>query len=182
MRNLTSSPSAESMNIREFLSLNRHWIVLKPKSIRHQNTIFSPFPWSTSLENGEEDKMQQIGRERRERIFLGETLQVRHLTNLLTPMSGQDRISPYNIKTISSRQVTRIKKNINWGIISWSNTRFSELMIKTVWKVVSRSTNEILRMKGLNQISPNPLIDLSLARPFGRGWSLYSTGGRGKKA
>ena len=30
-----------------------------------------------------------------------------------TPMSDQDRISPYNNKTISSKQVMRIKKNIN---------------------------------------------------------------------
>ena len=36
----------------------------------------------------------------------------------LTPMSDQDRTSPYNIDTISSRQVMRIKKNINQGIIS----------------------------------------------------------------
>ena len=33
--------------------------------------------------------------------------------NPLTPMSDQDRISPYNINTISSRQVMRINKNIN---------------------------------------------------------------------
>ena len=33
--------------------------------------------------------------------------------NPLPPMSDQDRISPYNIKIISSRQVMRIKKNIN---------------------------------------------------------------------
>ena len=30
----------------------------------------------------------------------------------LAPMSDQDKISPYNINTISSRQVMRIKKNI----------------------------------------------------------------------
>ena len=30
--------------------------------------------------------------------------------NPLTPMSDQDRISPYNINTISSRQVMRLKK------------------------------------------------------------------------
>ena len=30
-----------------------------------------------------------------------------------TPICDQDRISPYNINTISSRQVMRIKKNIN---------------------------------------------------------------------
>ena len=33
--------------------------------------------------------------------------------NLLTHMSGQDRISPHNINEIPSRQVMRIKKNIN---------------------------------------------------------------------
>ena len=32
-------------------------------------------------------------------------------TQLLTPMSDQDRISPYNINTIPSRKVTRIKRN-----------------------------------------------------------------------
>ena len=47
--------------------------------------------------------------------------------NPLTPMSDQDKISPYNIDTISSRQVMRIKKNINQGIVSWSNTKFSKL-------------------------------------------------------
>ena len=45
----------------------------------------------------------------------------------VNPFTGdQDRISPYNINTISSRQVMRIEKNINHGIISWSNTKFSE--------------------------------------------------------
>ena len=33
--------------------------------------------------------------------------------NSLTSMSDQDRISPYNINTVSSRQVMRINKNIN---------------------------------------------------------------------
>ena len=33
--------------------------------------------------------------------------------NPLTPMYDQDRISPYNINTISTRWVMRIKKNIN---------------------------------------------------------------------
>ena len=43
---------------------------------------------------------------------------------------ARDRISPYNINTILSRQVMRMKKNIDKGIInwsSWSNTKFSEL-------------------------------------------------------
>ena len=37
--------------------------------------------------------------------------------NAFTPLSpgcDQDRISPYTISTISSRQVMRIKKNINY--------------------------------------------------------------------
>ena len=38
--------------------------------------------------------------------------------NPFTPTNDQDRISPYNINTISSRQVMRIEKNINYGIIS----------------------------------------------------------------
>ena len=38
--------------------------------------------------------------------------------NPLTPMSDQDRISPYNIYTISTKEVMRIKKNINLGTIS----------------------------------------------------------------
>ena len=33
-------------------------------------------------------------------------------------MSDQDKISPYNINTISSMQVMRIKKNNSKGIIS----------------------------------------------------------------
>ena len=51
------------------------------------------------------------------------------LVTLLTPVSDWDRISPYNINTISSRQVTRIKKTINLKIISWSNTKFPELTL-----------------------------------------------------
>ena len=35
------------------------------------------------------------------------------LFNPLSPMSDLNRISPYNVITISSRQVMRIKKNIN---------------------------------------------------------------------
>ena len=34
------------------------------------------------------------------------------LVNPFTPMSDQERISPYNINTISCTQVMRIKKNI----------------------------------------------------------------------
>ena len=49
--------------------------------------------------------------------------------NPLTPMSDQDRISPYNINTISARWVMRIKKNINLGRISWSNPKFLELTL-----------------------------------------------------
>ena len=40
-------------------------------------------------------------------------IQRKGIVNPLTPMTDQDRISPYNINTISSRQVMRINKNIN---------------------------------------------------------------------
>ena len=39
------------------------------------------------------------------------------LFNLLSPMSDQDRISPYNIITISCRQVMRIKKLLIRGLL-----------------------------------------------------------------
>ena len=37
--------------------------------------------------------------------------------NPFTPTSDQDRISPYNINTISRRYVMRIEKNVNHGIV-----------------------------------------------------------------
>ena len=40
-------------------------------------------------------------------------IHLRNPLNPVAPMSDQDSISPYNTNTISSRQVTRIKKNIN---------------------------------------------------------------------
>ena len=45
----------------------------------------------------------------------------------LNSTSDQDRISPLSINTLSSRQLMRIKKGINQGVSSWSNTKFSEL-------------------------------------------------------
>ena len=45
----------------------------------------------------------------------------------LTPMNDQDRISPCNVNTISSRQVMRTKKYIKKRIFSWPTTKFSEL-------------------------------------------------------
>ena len=45
----------------------------------------------------------------------------------LTPIGEHDRISPYNINTMLSRQVMRLKKNISKGIVHWSNTKFSKL-------------------------------------------------------
>ena len=50
----------------------------------------------------------------------------KNAANPFTPTSDQDRISPHNINTISSRQVMRIEKNVYHGITIWSNTKFSE--------------------------------------------------------
>ena len=47
--------------------------------------------------------------------------------NPWSPTRDIERISPYTISTISSRQVMRIKKNTNQGIIGWSNSKFSKL-------------------------------------------------------
>ena len=44
--------------------------------------------------------------------------------NPSTPISDQDRISPYSINTISSRKVMRMKKNINKGIVRQYDSKF----------------------------------------------------------
>ena len=68
----------------------------------------------------------------------------------LTPRSDQDRISPYNINTISSRQVMRIKKNINLGDYKLIQYQILQTNItRTVWQTVGRITNEILGVKAL---------------------------------
>ena len=45
------------------------------------------------------------------------------ILNPSTPVSDQDRISPYNVKQTSDEN----KKKYQLGIISWFNTKFSEL-------------------------------------------------------
>ena len=60
---------------------------------------------------------------------------------LFNSNDDQDRISPHNINTISSKQVMRIKKNFNKAIISWSNNKFSEL---TLQELIGRKQGELL--------------------------------------
>ena len=74
------------------------------------------------------------------------------LLNSLTPVIDQNRISPYNINTLWGSQKVRIKKNINWGIISWSNTKSSKLTSEELYRrqwgeLVRRITNEMLGVK-----------------------------------
>ena len=79
--------------------------------------------------------------------------------NPLTLMSDQDRISPYNINTISSRQVMRIKKNINLGDYKLIQYQILQTNItRTVCQTVRRITNEILGVKGLGNVQHSPLI------------------------
>ena len=54
----------------------------------------------------------------------------------MTLLIDQDRISPYIISSVSSRQVRRIEANINLGVISWSTTKFSKLTSKELEKDV----------------------------------------------
>ena len=65
-------------------------------------------------------------------------------------MSDQDRISPYNINTISTRQVMRIhiKKNISFRIfwlIQYQILRTS--IMRIAWQTVRSITNEIIGIK-----------------------------------
>ena len=66
--------------------------------------------------------------------------------NPLTPMSDQDRISPYNINTTSSTQVKRKKEKYELWI---QYQTLQPNIIISVWQTLRRITSEILGMKGL---------------------------------
>ena len=72
-------------------------------------------------------------------------------------MGSQDRISPYNICTISvaisSRQVMRLKKISVRGLYLVQYQIPQTNVTRTVWQTVRRITNEILGVKGLSQQS-----------------------------
>ena len=78
-----------------------------------------------------------------------------HALNPLTPINDQYRISPYNINTILSRNVTRIwwkYKVRDYSLIQNQILRIN--IIRVTWQTVRRITNEILGMRGL---PPPPL-------------------------
>ena len=54
--------------------------------------------------------------------------------NSLTPMSDQDRISPYNINTISSRQMMRMNKKIDQEIIIDPTPNSPNKVTRIVWQ------------------------------------------------
>ena len=64
-------------------------------------------------------------------------------------MSGQDRISPHNLNTISSRPVMRIKKISIKGLLVDSMINSSNYITRTVWQTVRRITNEMMGLKRL---------------------------------
>ena len=67
-------------------------------------------------------------------------------------MSDQDRISPYNINTISTRQVMRNKEKYQLGDYKLIQYQILQTNIsRTVRQKVTRITNEILGVKGLIQ-------------------------------
>ena len=67
------------------------------------------------------------------------------IINPLALRSDQDRISPYNINSMSRRQVIRINRNISQAINSWSNTKISKLMS---WELYNRHWGELLMWSG----------------------------------
>ena len=74
-------------------------------------------------------------------------------------MSDQDRISPYNINTISNRQVMRIKKKFQLGDYKLIQYQIYQTnIIRTVWQTVRRITNEILGVGGLKKLEMDQFI------------------------
>ena len=75
------------------------------------------------------------------------------LLHPLTRKSDQARISPYtiNINTVSSIQVSRIKKKTQLGNFKLIQYQILQTdIISILWQTVRRIANEILGVKGLN--------------------------------
>ena len=72
--------------------------------------------------------------------------------NPLTPISDQNRISLYNVNTISSRQVMRTKKNNQWDRLLIQYQILLNNITWILWQTVRRINNEILGVKGLSKI------------------------------
>ena len=65
-------------------------------------------------------------------------------------MGDQERISPYSVNAISSRQVKRIEKKTqsrDYKLIQYQILQTNTIRI--VWQIVRRITDEILEAKGL---------------------------------
>ena len=70
-------------------------------------------------------------------------------------MGDQDRISPYNINTESSRQMRRIKKKTQLGEFKLIRYQILQIeIISILWQTVRRITNENLGVKGLTALWP----------------------------
>ena len=72
--------------------------------------------------------------------------------NLLTLVSDQEGISPYEIKTVESRQEMRMKKLSIMDYLLIQYQILQTYIIGIVWQTVRRITNEILGVKGLTHI------------------------------
>ena len=69
--------------------------------------------------------------------------------NPLTPMSDKERISPYSVNAISSRQMRRIKKETKLGDYKLMQYQILQTnIIRTVCQTVRRIIREILEVKG----------------------------------
>ena len=64
----------------------------------------------------------------------------------LTPISDQDRISPHNIKQTNDENKEKYKLRGNELI---QHQILQTNIMRTVWQIVRRITNEILGVKGL---------------------------------
>ena len=70
--------------------------------------------------------------------------------NPSTPMSDQDRISLYNINTITGRQAMRIKKYQLDGYLLIQYQILRTNIARIILQIVRRISNEMLGVKGLS--------------------------------
>ena len=75
-------------------------------------------------------------------------LETKHVGNrILSPVSDQDKISPYYIYKISCRQVMRKEKYQLWNYPMIQYQILQANIMRIIWQTIKRITNEILGVK-----------------------------------
>ena len=94
--------------------------------------------------------------------------------NPLTPRSDQHVTSPWNIHTLSSKQVMRILKLTKWKLLSWSNVKFLLFIHKDMCSSKRGELTFILGVKGIRMSAAICKMQIGvIVLLLNCGWAIY---------